>query len=666
MRFCGPNNSIRWKGWIAGELQTADDYSKKSPQLVNHAATECILRRTLDYCGVIDTRQPELRSMEESKGLAVTNVWFGPTNLRSMIAMLGGFGGSVYNSIPRWTLAKAGLLSVVASLTEGLGLTLLAPLVGLLGNGKSQSTIAVVASRFLATLGLPLSLPVLIGGFVGIVVLRTIVGGFRDIALETLSSNFIERLRVQLYDAITQADWSFVARQRISNLSKALTADVEAVGQGTHFFFRFIALAALAFIQLLVALAFAPLLTLTVLACGALISIVAWRWRRSTFSAGQLFGKAQQSAYNEMSDCLVALKLSKSHNAGAYNRRRFLAADIAQHEHYLAVIRRNAETQMLIQFCATISLGLFVYAGSSFFNLSTAELLLLILVFARLMPTLAEIQNSTNAVQLMLPIYDNLTRLMSACSAAQEHLPASDEGRLIVHREIRVSALHFRYDKARGPNVLNNLNLAIPAHSVVAISGASGAGKSTLADILLGLLSPDKGVVTIDGEPLTASRLAAWRRSVAYIPQDNVLFNETVRANVLWGSHDSTDADLREALAQTGMEETIAAMPRGVETVIGERGNQLSGGQRQRLSLARALLRRPTLLILDEATNALDEDSEGAVWTLIRQLCSTTTILIIAHRESTLRKADFVAVLENGAISQFGSWQELQSPAKRG
>ena len=275
-------------------------------------------------------------------------------------------------------------------------------------------------------------------------------------------------------------------------------------------------------------------------------------------------------------------------------------------------------------------------------------------------------QNSTNAVQLMLPVYDKLTRLMSDCVAAQEQLPAGGDARLTLQREIRISALHFRYDRARGPDVLDNLNLVVPARSVVAISGASGAGKTTLADILLGLLTPDKGFVSIDGEPLNASRLAAWRRSVAYIPQDNVLFNETVRANVLWGSDDSTDAELREVLAQTGMEQTIATMPLGVDTVIGERGNQLSGGQRQRLSLARALLRRPTLLILDEATNALDEDSESTLWTLIQRLKSTTTILIIAHRESTLRKADFVAVLENGAISRFGPWLEMPNLPRTG
>jgi ATP-binding cassette subfamily C protein len=297
------------------------------------------------------------------------------------------------------------------------------------------------------------------------------------------------------------------------------------------------------------------------------------------------------------------------------------------------------------------------------FGLAATQLLFLILVFARLMPTLAEIQNSGNVVALMLPLHDKLVRLLSSARAAREDLPSGAGQPIAVAREINVLGLRFRYDKARGPDVLRDLSLTIPARSIVAISGASGAGKSTLADIILGLLVPDAGSISLDGEPLTAQRLAAWRRSVAYLPQDNVLFNQTVRANVLWGSHDAGDEELCATLAQTGMAELIDAMPQGLDTLIGERGSRLSGGQRQRLALARALLRRPTLLILDEATNALDEESEGAVWKVLESLRSTATILIIAHRDSTLRKADFVAVIENGAISRFGPGREFLDQA---
>ena len=159
---------------------------------------------------------------------------------------------------------------------------------------------------------------------------------------------------------------------------------------------------------------------------------------------------------------------------------------------------------------------------------------------------------------------------------------------------------------------------------------------------------------------MQGNRLAAWRRSIAYVPQDNVLFNESVRANLLWGAQEATRAELDAALAQTGMDRLIAAMPQGIDTAIGERGNRLSGGERQRLSLARALLRRPTLLILDEATNALDEESELTVWAVIERLRRTTTVVIIAHRKSTLRRADLVAVLDDGTISHFGPWRDLQ------
>jgi ATP-binding cassette subfamily C protein len=314
---------------------------------------------------------------------------------------------------------------------------------------------------------------------------------------------------------------------------------------------------------------------------------------------------------------------------------------------------------MLVQVSGTVALGAFVYVGATLFGLPTAQLLFLILVFARLMPTLAEIQNSINVVQLVLPVHDNLIELLSAAQAAREDLPASTGERIDVRRDITISALSFRYDKARGPDVLRDLNLTIPARSIVAISGASGAGKSTLADVMLGLLVPDSGTISIDGQPLNPDRIASWRRSVAYVPQDNVLFNQAMRANVLWGSHDVTHAELDAALSQTGMNRLIDAMPRGIDTVIGERGNRLSGGERQRLSLARALLRRPTMLILDEATNALDEESENAVWTALENLRRTATIIIIAHRDSTLLRADFVALMENGSIVQFGRWRDL-------
>src|SRR5262249_39394015 len=155
---------------------------------------------------------------------------------------------------PRHTLAWAGALALLASLTEGLGLTLLAPLIGLLGDGRSQGAFAIQAARLLAAFGLPLSLPVLIAVFVALVSFRAIVAGRREVAMETLKAAFIERLRLRLYDAITAADWSFVAAQRLSNLAKALTVDAENLAHGVHYFIQLPTLLVLALVQLVVAL----------------------------------------------------------------------------------------------------------------------------------------------------------------------------------------------------------------------------------------------------------------------------------------------------------------------------------------------------------------------------------------------------------------------------
>jgi len=248
--------------------------------------------------------------------------------------------------------------------------------------------------------------------------------------------------------------------------------------------------------------------------------------------------------------------------------------------------------------------------------------------------------------------------LRERCAAAAEgHRDAT--GRIAVKREIRFAHVGFRYDKTAGASTIEALDLVIPTGSTVAIVGRTGAGKSTLADLLLGLVSPDIGAVEIDGVPLMGAILGPWRRSVGYVPQDNFFFHDTIRANLLWACPEATQADMERALAVAAADEFVAALPQGLDTVIGERGIRLSGGERQRIGLARALLGRPTLLLLDEATSALDYQTERAVQAAIERLHGSMTIAIIAHRLSTIRHADRIFVLDRGRLVQQGSWESL-------
>jgi ABC-type multidrug transport system fused ATPase/permease subunit len=206
---------------------------------------------------------------------------------------------------------------------------------------------------------------------------------------------------------------------------------------------------------------------------------------------------------------------------------------------------------------------------------------------------------------------------------------------------------------------LHNVGLTIPAGACVALVGGSGAGKSTLVDAILGLVPLGGGSIEINNHALATLPLGELRRRVGYMTQEAVLFQGTVRENVLWGRGDDSDHIALEALQMAAAVDLVQRLPAGLDTVIGNRGSSLSGGERQRLGLARALVGSPGLLILDEATSALDAETETVVTDALRHLKGKVTILMIAHRLSSVRLADEIHVLDHGAIVESGTWSEL-------
>jgi len=210
--------------------------------------------------------------------------------------------------------------------------------------------------------------------------------------------------------------------------------------------------------------------------------------------------------------------------------------------------------------------------------------------------------------------------------------------------------VHFSYIKSN--KLFQGVNLEIPKGKITAIIGSSGEGKSTIVDLLFGLFKPQKGKILINNLDLNDIQLKSWRQLTGYVSQDVFLFNSSVKENILIGKPESTDREIKEASIKADADEFIKKLPQGYDTIIGDRGLKLSGGQRQRIAIARVLIRDPEIIIFDEATSAVDSETEQMIQECIIELSQSKTIIIISHRESTIQNADIVYTLENGVIKK--------------
>ena len=215
----------------------------------------------------------------------------------------------------------------------------------------------------------------------------------------------------------------------------------------------------------------------------------------------------------------------------------------------------------------------------------------------------------------------------------------------------------FQYDEKA--HVLNHFNLKVAKGETIALVGESGAGKSTVLNIVIGFNKPTSGQVLIDGHDINTIDLHSYRKFLAVVPQTSILFNGTIRENITYGMPSVTEEQLQQAIEAANLTDLIASLPDGLNTVVGEHGGKLSGGQRQRISIARAIIRDPRVIVFDEATSALDSISEKQIQTAINNLTRDRTTFIVAHRLSTIRDADKIAVLREGHCVEYGTFDEL-------
>jgi ATP-binding cassette subfamily C protein len=559
-------------------------------------------------------------------------------------------------------LLGALLLLGLVGVTEGIGLLMLVPFLYLVGLGPGEASpggLVQAAEQVFAALRLPLTLPVVLLAYVALVALRSVLVRWREVFVAEIQFGFVDHLRTRLYHAIGQASWLFLSRRKPSDFEHVLIFDIGRVGEGTTLFLNLIVSGFIALVHVAVALKLSVAMTLIALLTGAALSLVLWPQVRRARELGVKLTEANRALFGTVAGFLDGIKLAKSYGAEARHTQAFRQAVAELRGRILGFLRMNSAAQMIFQIGGAAALASLFYLAAKVVRLPAAELLVFVLVFARLLPMFSGMQRNYQGIVHMLPAYASAGTMEAECIAAAEPAPPIGAFALSFQKEIRLENISFCYDKKSRENTLSEISLSIPSRRTIALVGPSGAGKSTLADLLVGLLAPDQGRILVDGETLGPEQCLLWRRCVAYVPQETFLFHDTIRSNLLWARPDAGEPELWQALRLASAEEFVAALPERLETIVGERGVRLSGGERQRLALARAVLCKPSLLVLDEATSALDSEHELLIQQAIEDLHGELTIVIIAHRLSTVRHADHIVVLERGRVVETGRWEEL-------
>ncbi len=550
----------------------------------------------------------------------------------------------------RWKMVGVIAFSVLLSLTEGVSLALIFPLIALLGDPlqpaghagpRTERLLHLLAASHLPQRGwLPAMLVVLL---VSVWALNSLTA-----ALNTLTIGTILRVReqtaVELYAAMLEADWSFVSNRRSSTLTHLLTGELDRTGMLAGVVTAFFSSGLVALLMVGVALYLSPLLTLVVVASFA--ALLPWQRRvgRTVYGAGKKVSTMSEELAALSVERLQHLKAIKAYGAQAAERSLFarrmgaVTAEMTAMEWRGTTASRRFQTLSMLVLCGVILLGL----GP--LHLTAGAMLIFLFAFLRASPRLNVLQVKGNGLLADLPAFGNIHAFLLECRAHRDQ-GATGAVAPELRRELKLAGVRFGYPG--GDEVLKGVDLTLYAGEITAVSGESGAGKSTLADLVMGMLVAQLGTIAADGVAITQENAQAWRGRVGYVSQDTLLFHETIRENLLWARPGATEGELAEAIGAASAQ-FCYALPQGLETLAGDRGTMLSHGQRQRLALARAFLLKPSLLILDEATNSLDLDNEAAILRTVRAAGMTT--LLISHRPSAVAGADRVFLLVGGVV----------------
>ena len=536
---------------------------------------------------------------------------------------------------------------VLAGLAQGIGISSLLPTLTHLTGGvtENSSPFNEAFMNAMESIGLTPDITTLVILVVGGLSAKAVLSFFALSYVGFSMAHVATHMRSRLIGHLLSARWGYYTDQKVGMIANRISNDATRAGLAYQTAAKFLAVSIEVVIFAMVALAISPLLAIACIGTGVVMVLLLATLTKVSRRSGYKQTDKTAELVTYVTDALNNIKPLKAMDrqssfAELFNKKiRFLNKSIRRQ---VLASQGMTHGKELIIFNA-VGAGVYV---AVVWKIPLPELMVMSAIFYNVIGVIGKAQQFLQRSAELESAYIRLTELIDDAAANREPNP----GKLTPTLEQGCSFKNVTFAHADVP-VIHGVNLEIPVGEITVLQGPSGAGKTTLIDLLTGLYSPDEGEVTVDGASLDQIDLRQWRHMIGYVPQELALLHDTVLLNVTLGDESLTEEDARKALVQADAWDFVSSLPDGLMTVVGERGMKFSGGQRQRIAIARALVTKPKLLILDEVTSALDPNSEAEICRNVQNLADAYTIVAITHRDAWADIATQLYRLDYGKLT---------------
>lgn len=560
-------------------------------------------------------------------------------------------------------------MMMVASFLEVLGIGMIPAFVVLIAEPDRVLSMPYIG-EFLANMNITTSQSLAVFGAVTLIIVYV----FKNIYLffyKYVKIKFVSNKRVYLqnrvFKAYMAAPYTFFINQNSAELLRNVNSEVGKIIKGTIMPILEISLNIFMFLLITVSLlVLEPLITLITI---VMMGVCGYFFLRITRKKTRESGRISKIASGDMNRVILqgigGFKDARVLNREnlflkRYNKFAKKYVDASIYQNVVKQLPKPIIETLLVTGILTVTL-IMVFEGRSFEQIIPV-LTLFGVAAVKLMPVFNSVIGQISTIRYsaysVYAIYDDLDLLENKYKDFRDKI-LKDSEKLELQNEIKLNSISFQYPNSE-EYAVKNIDITIPKGKAVAFVGTSGAGKTTLVDVILGLLTPKEGIITVDGVDIQEN-IRGWMKNIGYIQQSNYLMDDRIFRNIAFGVPDDEvdDEKLKKAIEAAQLEELISRLPNGLRTKSGERGQRLSGGQKQRIGIARALYNNPQVLIMDEATSALDNITEKYVIEAIERLRGDRTIIMIAHRLTTVQNCDIIYLMEEGEVIDSGTYEEL-------